>query len=298
MPALRSARPLAENNQVHAPARASIIALVFTGAALQVFPSHAAPQEIPIAVTGVSDGLNAREIQDYPTAIDAIVRVLVKDLNLPVPLHTLQLHSSLDEFEAGLIKHLGLKPDLARATAAFAKAAVGGRVVLVFAPRLADLSWPDRIELLAHEFAHTVQLELAGHRSLIRQQWLTEGFAEWAGYAVTDRLGLDEMSKARARIIAKLRAQPVGTSLPRLAEMNSFAQWIAARTKHGYDATFSQSFLAVELLMQRHSFERVMSYFRLFRESRNYPQNFRSAFGESIEDFQDVLDRHLEQLLK
>lgn len=223
--------------------RASIIALVFACAALQVFVCQAAPQEIPIAMTGISDGVDAAGIQDYPTAIDAIVRVLVKDLNLPVPPHTLELHSSLDEFEAGLIKHLGLKSDLARAMAGFAKAAVGGRVVLVFAPRLADASWPSRIELLAHEFAHTVQLELTGHRSLIRQQWLAEGFAEWAGYAVTDRLGLDAMSKARARIIAKLRAQPVGTSLPRLAEMNSLAQWIAARTKYGYDATFSQSFL-------------------------------------------------------
>src|SRR6185436_8137372 len=166
---------------------------------------------------------------DYPTAIDAIVRVLVKDFKLPVPPHTLQLHSSLDEFETGLIKHLGLEPDLARDTAAFAKAAVGGRVVLVFAPRLADVSWPDRIELLAHEFAHTVQLELTGHRSLNRQQWLTEGFAEWAGYAVTDRLGLDEISKERTRIIVKLRAQFADGALPRLADMNSLAQWIAAR---------------------------------------------------------------------
>jgi hypothetical protein len=32
--------------------------------------------------------------------------------------------------------------------------------------------------------------------------------------------------------------------------------------------------------------------------ARNYPQNFRSAFGESIDDFQGVLDRRLEQLLK
>lgn len=277
--------------------RAVVIALLSAVGALPVLACHAAPQEIPIAMTGASDGLDARQISDYPSAIDAIVRVLVQKFELPVPPLTLEIHSTREEFEAGLIKDLGLKPALARSTAAFAKAAVGVRVVLINELAVAELSWPDRIELLAHELAHTVQLGLTGQRPLNRQQWLTEGFAEWIAYAVTDSLGLDDMSRARSRIIGKLQATQRVGSLPRLAQLDAFAQWIAARTKYGYDATFSLSFLVVEFLIGRHSFNAILDYFRRFRGSANYVGNFNSAFGESLDDFEVELDRHLAQLL-
>ena len=168
--------------------------------------------------------------------------------------------------------------------------------MLLYAPRLADMSWPDRIELLAHELGHTIQLGLTDYQPLNRLQWLTEGFAEWAGYAVTDRLGLDGIDRARARIVAKLRAP--GVTLPKLAQMNTFAQWIASRTKYGFDATFSQSFLAYELLLTRHSRDKVLEYFRQFQTSSNYSVNFRTAFGQTVPAFQKELDAHLQRLLK
>jgi hypothetical protein len=274
----------------------SAIVLVLCVGTLRSLPALAAPEEIVIAVTGASIGIDARGISSYPVAIDAIARVFVDDLKLPLPKVTLEVHDNREEFEAALIKELGLDAKLAKQTAAFAKAAVGTRVVLLSSPAVGDMPWPDRIELLAHELAHTVQVELAG-RPLNRQQWLTEGFAEWAAYSVTDRLGLEPLSAARTRIYAKLRSAGAASPLPTLAEMNTFPQWIAARTQHGFDATFTQSFIAVELLMQRHSYDAVIDYFRRFRSSTNYAANFRGAFGETVTAFQPLLDEHLKRLL-
>src|SRR5262245_60595553 len=209
-----------------AACRALILALLPVIGALPVQVCHAAPQEIPITMTGASAGLDAREIKDYPRAIDAIVRVLVQKFNLPVPEHTLTIYPTREEFEAGLIEHMGLEPELARSTASFAQAAVGGRRILVNEVEVARLNWPERIELMAHELTHSVQLELTGHRSLVRQQWLTEGFAEWVAYSVTESLGLDDMSRQRTRIIGLLQKVGSADLLPKLSEMNSFVQWI------------------------------------------------------------------------
>ena len=276
--------------------RAIIPILFVTGIAL-VPTCNAAPREIPIELSESSSQRDPRQIADYTSAIDAIVRVLIHDFGLPVPRHMLTLYVTREEFEAGLIEHMKLNPALARSTASFAQATVTNGRVLVNEPAVAKLTWPERIELLAHEITHTVQLELAGHRSLVRQQWLTEGFAEWMGYAITERLGLDDMSRQRARIRASLAAAGGVGSLPRLGEMNTFAQWVATRRKHGYTATFSQSFLIVECLMERHSFGAILDYFRHFRVSGNYAANFHLAFGETLEDFEVESTRCLTRLL-
>lgn len=273
------------------------MAFVLAVSAFSVPTCQAEPQEIPIAIRKGAASTDPRQIADYQSAVDAIMRVITGKFTLTVPRHTLQIYLSREEFERGLIKHLGLDPALARSTASFAKAAVGGEKVLINDIEVAGLSWPERIELLAHELVHTVQFGLTGHRSLSRQQWLTEGFAEWMAYAVTDSLALDSMPAARARIVTQLRAQGSVGSLPRLAQLDAFAQWIETRRKYGYAATFSLSFLAVEFLMERHSFGAVLDYFRRFRESGDYGANFRAAFGEGLEDFEAALDRHLASVL-
>jgi len=277
--------------------RAVIIAFLSGVGMAQSLPCDAAPREIPIAITESSDRPDPRKIADYASAIDAIVRVLMQKFDLPVPRHTFTIYRTREEFEAALIEHMRLAPALAQSTASFAQAAVGGQRILVNEVEVEKLSWPERIELIAHEITHTVQLELAGHRSLVRQQWLTEGFAEWIAYSVTESLGLDDLSRQRARIIALLRAEGGVGSLPSLAEMNTLAQFIGARRKYGFAATFSHSFLIVECLMKRHSFGAVVEYFRHFKVSGNYAANFHLAFGEKVEDFEAESARCLTRLL-
>jgi len=38
-----------------------------------------------------------------------------------------------------------------------------------------QVTWPDRVRFLAHEFTHTIQFDLAGGRHGSSQQWLREG---------------------------------------------------------------------------------------------------------------------------
>ncbi|MBI3372960.1 MAG: hypothetical protein HY017_14565 [Betaproteobacteria bacterium] len=66
----------------------------------------------------------------------------------------------------------------------YAKAAVGNRRVMVNERAMAAWNWPERMVGLAHEIVHTSQQELAGQRSLVRYQWLVEGFAERVAYRV------------------------------------------------------------------------------------------------------------------
>ena len=271
--------------------------MVLAASAVFVPSCDAAPQEISTAIGERGAPVDPRQIADYPSAIRAIVRVITDKFALTVPRHPLRIYPSREEFEGGLIEHLGLNPALARSTASFAKAAVGGGGVLINEVEVAGLTWPERIELMAHELAHTVQLELTGHRPLNRLQWLTEGYAEWLAYVVTDGLGLDSMARVRVRIVAQLRALGGVRSLPRLGDLDAFANWIEARRKYGYAATFSLSFLAVEFLMERHSYGATIDYFRRFRDSWDYHANFKAAFGEALEDFDAALILHLAKTL-
>jgi hypothetical protein len=242
---------------------------------------------------------DANKIADYPTALDAIVRVLVEKFGLPMPRYALVIYPRREEFEAALVSELKFKPAVARTTAGFAKAAVGNRKVVVNETEMAKLSWPERVLTLAHELVHTTQLELAEHRrSLTRGQWLVEGFAEWTAFHVTDALGIEDLGKARARMTAEVREVRRGGALPRLRQLDSLEQWITTRNERGFNATYPVAFLTMDYLVERHSFSKTVEYFRRFRDSGDQAANFKATFGEDLESFQGALDRHFARLLE
>jgi hypothetical protein len=239
-----------------------------------------------------------REIADYQTAADSVVWVLTRKLQLPVPRFTMEIYSAREEFEAALIEHLKLKPEVAHSAAGFAKAGVGNRRVLVNDSAMADQTWPERLITLSHETVHASQLELSGHRSLVRYQWLTEGFAEWIAFRVTQELGVNELQAAREGMITKVRAAARKSGPVPLAQMDSIDQWISVRKDRGFDATYPFAFLVLDFLVERHSYARVLDYFRRHRDSSDPAANFSAAFGEGLPAFQAALDRHLAKLLE
>jgi hypothetical protein len=257
----------------------------------------AAPKEIPLALID-TPAVPGREIADYATAADAIVRVLAGKLQLPVPRFTMEIYPVREEFETALIEHLKLKPEVARITATFAKAAVGNRRVLVNESAMAALDWPERLITLSHETVHASQLELSGHRSLTRYQWLVEGFAEWIAFRVTQELGANELQASRENMITKVRAVHRKSGLVPLAQMDSLDQWISVRQDRGFDATYPFAFLVLDFLVERHSYPQVLDYFRRHRDSRDSAANFDAAFGEGLPAFQSALDRHFAKLLE
>ena len=257
-------------------------------AGVEEFPLQVQPGgEIP---TGVA-------IEGYPAAVKAIVQVMVRDFRVPAPRGKLLVYGTREEFERGLVEHLKIKPALAKSTAKFAKGAVGSYNLLVSEPALAESNWPQRIEFLAHELTHCVQLTLANKPGIARPQWLMEGSAEWMAFYVTAALGLDDLKSVRMRLAEKVRAARQQGGLPRLVGVDTFEQWVATRGKYGFDATYSQSFLAADFLVARHTFARIADFFRRFERSDDAGANFNASFGESIGDFGSALDAHLEKLL-
>lgn len=266
---------------------------------LAVFnPCQAAPEEISLGLLAFPSGAAATAIDSYPVAVDAIVRVMVNEFQLPMPQGKLIVYPTRAGFELGLVEHLKIKPDLAKSTARFAKSAVGGYNVLINEEAIAATPWPQRLELLAHELTHSVQLTLAKRPGLPRHQWLLEGTAEWLAFNVTAALKLDEMSNVRVRLTDRVRELRGKDQLPSLAKLDSFSDWVSARNSYGFDGTYSLSFLAADFLVSQYSFARVVDYFRRFELSSDHVKNFKAAFQDTPEDFDLKLKAHLEQLLK
>jgi len=255
----------------------------------------APPQEIPLPSQAPETPVVASGIVDYLTAAHAIIGVLTQKLQLPMPAYTMEVHGDAAGFEAALVRHLQLKPETAKSAAAFAKAGVGNRRIVVNELLLGRDDWPDRIVTLSHEMVHATQLELAGHRSVVRYQWLVEGFAEWVAFRVAHELGVRALPAERAAMVGRVRA--VREKLAPLAQMDTLAQWITTRRERGFDAMYPYSFLAVEFLIERHSYDAVLSYFRRHRASPDAPAHFEAAFGETLAQFQQALDQHMATLL-
>ena len=180
--------------------RALVLVGTFAVLALLIFPVRARPLEIPLGLLPGTGPADSKSIASYPAAVDAILRVMVEKLRLPMPRGKLLVYETREEFEAALIEQLKIEPGLARSTAKFAKSAVGNLNVLVNEEAIAQSSWPERIELLAHELSHSLQLALAHRTSLARPQWLIEGSAEWLAYNIATALALDDVDLDRARL--------------------------------------------------------------------------------------------------
>lgn len=247
------------------------------------------PGETPVVASG---------IHDYRGAARAIARVLGQELKLPVPAYTMEVYAVPAEFEEALRKYLQLSPESARTAMGFAKAAVGSRRVLVNEPLMAGVDWPERLVTLAHEIAHTSQLDLSGGRSLVRNQWLVEGFAEWVALRVVHELGVRPLPQERAKVLAQVRGARASSGLALLAEMDTLAQWLQVRQARGFDATYPYAWLATDFLIERHSYDKVLAYFRRHRASADAQANFEAAFGETLAAFQQALDAHVERVLR
>ncbi len=259
---------------------------------------HASPQAFPIRMLPGARAPDGAKIADYPAAVAAIAWVMVRRFGLPAPRGRVEVHATRESFERGLVQHLKISPDLARSTAQFAKSAVGDFTVLVNEPAVADLAWPGRIELLAHELTHSLQLTLANRPALARPQWLIEGHAEWMAYNITASLGVDDLGKVRARLRARVRVLRRKGELPDIVQAVSFGEWVRARKRYGYDGSYSLAFLVTDFLIERHSMAAAADFFGRFGSSNDYRANFRAAFGEGLDQFELASERRLEDLLK
>jgi hypothetical protein len=259
--------------------------------------SAAWPRVVPIAEVRAPATVRGEWISSDAEALASIAAVMSRDLGLPAPQATLVFHRDRAAFRLALEAD-GYTPDFARQTAQTLAAVSGFRRVLINDAALQELPWPHRIALLAHELTHTIQYEWGGGARGTSEQWLREGFADWVEMETLVALGFTTRERARATVVRRLRDDGVARTLPSLALMVTFPDWVTEVQRLGEEATYGYAMIAAQLLLERHGLARTIAYFELFAGSSDRVGNFRRAFGEELTHFEAAFRLHVAELLR
>jgi hypothetical protein len=130
------------------------------------------------------------------------------------------------------------------------------------------------------------------------EQWLREGFADWVEMETLVALGFTTHERARATVVRRLREGGVARTLPPLAQMVTFPDWVALAQRFGEEPIYGYAMIAAQLLLERHGLTRTIAYFESFAGSSDRLGNFRRAFGEELPEFESAFRVHLAELLR
>ncbi len=272
-----------------------------------------------IAISPVFDSVRPAvdRSTDYPEVLAAIASVMVNDLNLQVVEASVTFYPSQVSYEGGAVaeserdlellrKRLGARAQqlkeedvvFAARRSAVSSVAVGmHKRVLVNEWQFVKLPWWERMRILAHELTHTVERAWVEGRLANWDRWLSEGFAEWVGYHVLDRLGAQTLAKSRQGSVEAVVRARVDQTFPTLTQLVTGEEWVTWLRTLGPAATYTQAFLAVDLLVERKGLPAFVEYFRLFDTLNNRERNFLKAFGEPVAKFEETFAHHLKALL-
>lgn len=244
-----------------------------------VLPSDFKEQSTPL-VTG------------YPSALRAIAKVLATDLGLPLGPVALQLYPNRASLTAGLVAE-GFSLTQSRRMAALMEAIGRPGKVLVNEMELSFAPWPVRFRVLAHEMAHIAEYEAAGRRRGCSEQWLREGFAEWAAARVMESFGIASVAQLRRRAVAGIGMQ---RDLGTLLELVTAEDWVRGSEGRNGPTSYEGAFIAVDLLVRRHGVEAVTRYFSLCATTDDPGAAFEAAFLSPRESLPAELESYLEDL--
>lgn len=235
-------------------------------------------------------------IEDYRGAVEAIAAVISRDLGIPLPHRvSLYLYPTPWAFGHGLEADGGLSSAGAAAMSGYATAVTTPGRVLVNTADLTDMSWPKRVEILAHELTHIAQRHLAGGRSM---QWLREGFAEWVTAEVVARLGLETRDVRFAKARGRVRWVKDAGDLPELKHLVTAGEWNLVQAKPAGAASYDLALLATALLIRDAGLPALVEYFRLAGEPVGATGPFHQAFGVSLKEFEARCDAYLQEILR
>ena len=288
--------------------------------ALSLAGCVSAPRMIAIPPVAESDRPRVDRSTDYQEVLAAIAFIMARDLNLPVVGGSVTFFPTQVSYEAGVVaesqrdlerlrKQLGIQARqlnekaveegvifAARRTAASSMAVGMHMRVLVNERQLTRQPWWERARVLAHELTHMFERALIEGRLVLWDRWLSEGFADWVSYAVLDRLGADTFVKSRKAKVEEIARAKSSQAFPTLTQLVTGEEWVTWLQTLGPAATYTQAFLAVDLLVERKGLPAFVEYFRLFGTLNNRERNFLSAFGEPVATFEEKFSQHLKRL--
>ena len=241
---------------------------------------------------------DSRDMTNHERAVQGIASILSKELKLPMPERvTVYVYSSRQVFEQGLIRDAHVSPTRAAELSDFA-IGVGRRRQLLFNDEAYDHRGREWLRLISHELAHVAQIELAQGEGRA-EQWLAEGMAEWIAFNVLERLSLDTVQNRRSIAAAGIRthAALVAAKLD-LETLGTPRGFTVRHLKEGSLPTYQLAFLMADYLITRDGFDRTVQYFKGFSHGGGRRETFRSAFNQSLEQFEDEVLAHLKTLVR
>jgi hypothetical protein len=229
-------------------------------------------------------------------AVETVKTILTRDMGLPLPASVgVFIYDSREKFRQGLIDEAWVSPHGVEELASFAVGlARPGRVLLNSRAAKERVEW---LRLVAHELTHVSQFELAGDEGRA-EQWLAEGMAEHVAYQVLERLGVGTMLE-RHRAEASRRARNQAAFARARLDLETLGTprgFTLRHQKEGSVETYHLAFLMVDYLIERDGFPQLIYYFgRLSYEHR--ASAFRTAFGQTLEEFEAEVLLHLQNYL-
>ena len=230
----------------------------------------------------------------YEEILAAAINALQREVGLPRVEVPLILFANEGAFERGLIQ-IGYTETLARSASSF-NAIGGAAAVLVNGGSIRRLDRGRRMRLIAHELVHSIQYHLGGGTRGASEQWLREGFAEWAACRATASLGFGSFESLRGELIDQLAGVPLGRRPVPFEHLQTFPQWVEAQSRFDVPL-YPQAFVAAELLVEHHGVPAVIRYFEYFKTSKDHRRAFREAFGIEPQAFERRFLGHWQQTL-
>jgi hypothetical protein len=264
-------------------------------AVVQLLCPLASPAQ-PVDVTfHISPTVRPQVGEDMTMRTAQIMEFLRTDLGVtlahPIEIH---LYGSRRELFDDLIDGFAIPEQFARAIVADAGyLAIGFNILIdTDTPTFADPSGlTARTAILAHELAHLVHNDLMGGTPRA-PRWLREGFAVRMELRALDHFGLRVSTGAIERINLTRFALKRGELVP-LVNLEDGQAWTRQIEHVGADRVYSESFVAVDYLVQSRGLDAILAYFRAYRESVDAAENFRKIFGLDVQAFQQELEQHL-----
>jgi hypothetical protein len=145
---------------------------------------------------------------------------------------------------------------------------------------------PDRVVAVrhvAHELTHIVQGTVKMCPAAV-PSWVTEGWAEWAGFRVVDLAGLRPYAQQRTERIEVIRRAWERTLFPTLVQLDR-AEWTRLVQSRGSLATYGIALLAIERLIERAGGREALDAYCLAARTEGRWVAFERVFGISEPDY-------------
>jgi len=189
----------------------------------------------------------------------------------------------------GLVKVAGDSTDDAWDKGRYAAGVAARSGLFLRGDYLARMHRVARAGLLAHELAHVSQAQLREGGRGRAAQWLLEG--------VLDLLRYRSYAESRDLIVRTVVGSPTPVKLfPDLQELARNSEWVASTNKLGAPATYCQSFLAVDWLVERYGSAKLTEFLGRFSLESPPREHWAKVYPISYRQFLDEFRVRLERL--